>query len=48
MLYDINIFVVDKNKIIKERLTAVSGHFNENIINLYKLNQLIEILEQKK
>ena len=34
MLYGINIFVVDKNKVIKERLTADSGQFEVNIITL--------------
>ena len=40
MLYDINIFVVDKNKTIKERLTAVSGQFNENITTHERNNHL--------
>ena len=37
MLYDINIFILDKNKFLKERLTAVSGQFDVNIINLYEV-----------
>ena len=35
ILYEINIFVLDKNKIIEKRLTAHSGKFNLNSINLY-------------
>ena len=48
MLYDINIFVVDKNKTIKERLTAVSGQFNENIINLYEVESTNRNTRTKK
>ena len=48
MLYNINIFVVDKNKTIKERLTAVSGQFNENIINLYEVESTNRNTRTKK
>ena len=48
MLYDINIFVVDKNKTIKERLTAVTGQFNKNIINLYEVESTNRNTRTKK
>ena len=34
-LYDINVFMLNKNKIIEKRLTAVSGKFGLNSIDLY-------------
>ena len=35
ILYDINIFVLNENKVIEKRLTAVSGQFAVNVIDLY-------------
>ena len=34
-LYDVNIFVVNKNKVSEERITAASGQCDVNKINLY-------------
>ena len=36
-LYDLNIFILNKNKIVEERITAVSGKFALNSINLYEV-----------
>jgi len=48
ILYDVKVFVLNKNKIMEERLTAVSGQFDLNIINLYGVQSTSRDAQSKK
>ena len=47
-LYDLNIFVINKNKTIEKRLTAEYGKFSSNSINLYGVTLASRDVRSKK
>ena len=48
MLYGINIFVMNKNNMIEKRITANSGKFSSNLINLYGVELTSRNVRSKK
>ena len=47
-LYDINIFVFNKTNLIEKRISAISGNFFENKLNLYKVKLSTRDISSKK